>query len=162
MDPTSSPNWSALKATPCTCVFEKIEVLLVPNENGNRNITNKAVKALSFDIEKPATPCFCLARPPKCGRAKSCSFWGQKVPPERIFKRKTSVKGCLMRYIRMQCGRKRYFSGANCIGDRHATSVRQKSKKSKKKNLLGNIHTPSNKKKQENMLYGKVVTTFGG
>ena len=96
-----------------------------------------------------------------CGRAQSCSFWGQKVPPERIFKPKTSVKWCLMRYICTQCGRERYFCGANCIGDRHATSVRRKTKKSKQKHLLGNTHTPSNKTKQENTLYEKVVTTFG-
>ena len=138
-------------------------MLEVSNENGNRDITNKGrVGALSFDIERPATAFFCLARPPKCGRAKSCSFWGQKVPPERIFKPKTSVKWCLMHYICIQCGRERYFCGANCIGDRHATSVRQKSKKSKKKHLLGNTHTPSNKTKQENTLYEKVVTTLGG
>ena len=138
-------------------------MLEVHNENGNRDITNKGrVGALSFDIERPATPFFCLARPPKCQSAKSCSFWGQKVPPERIFKPKTSVKWCLMRYICIQCGRERYVCGANCIGDRHATSVRQKSKKSKKKHLLGNTHTPSNETKQENTLYEKVVTTFGG
>ena len=143
--------------------FPLIEVLEVPYENGNRDITNKGrLGALSFDIERPATPFFCLARPPKCGRAKSCSFWGQKVPPERIFKPKTSVKWCIMRYIGIQCGRKRYFWGANCIGYRYATSVRQKSKKSKQKHLLGNTHTPSDKTKQENTLYGKVVTTFGG
>ena len=51
---------------------------------------------------------------------------------ERIFKPKTSVKWCLVRYICIKCGRERYFCGANCIGDRHATSVRQKSKKAKK------------------------------
>ena len=99
-------------------LYVLVEVLEVSNENGNRDITNKGrVGALSFDIERPATAFFCLARPPKCGRAKSCSFWGQKVPPERIFKPKTSVKWCLMHYICIQCGRERYFCGANCIGD---------------------------------------------
>ena len=43
------------------------EVLEVPNENGNRDITNKGrVGALSDDMERRATPFFCLARPPKC------------------------------------------------------------------------------------------------
>ena len=97
-----------------------------------------------------------------CGRAKSCTFWGQKVPPEHIFKPKTSVKWCLMRYVCTQCGRERHFCDANCIGDHLATSVRRKSKKSKKKHLLGNTHTPSNHTKRENKLYEKVVTTYGG
>ena len=37
-----------------------------------------------------------------------------------------------------------------------------KKQKKQKKHLLGNTHTPSNKTKQENTLYEKVVTTFGG
>ena len=37
-----------------------------------------------------------------------------------------------------------------------------KKQKKQKKHLLGNTHTPSNKTKQENTLYEKIVTTFGG
>ena len=96
-----------------------------------------------------------------CPQAKLCSFWGQKVSAERIFKPKTRVKWCLVRHICTQCGGERYFCGANCIGDHLATSVRLKSKKSKEKHLLGNTHTPLNKTKQENKLYEKVVTPFG-
>ena len=44
-----------------------LEVLEVPNENGNRDIINKGrVGALSFVMERPATSFFCLARQPKC------------------------------------------------------------------------------------------------
>ena len=35
-------------------------------------------------------------------------------------------------------------------------------KKQKREPLLGNSHTPSNKTKQENTLYEKVVTTLRG
>ena len=37
-----------------------------------------------------------------------------------------------------------------------------KKQKKQKKHLLGNTHITSNKTKQENKLYEKVVTTFGG
>ena len=87
-----------------------------------------------------------IAHTDTCGWAKSCSFWGQKVPPERISKRKTSARWCLVRYICTQCRRQRYFCVAICIGAHHATSVWRKSHKSQKNALFYSLQPDKTRK----------------
>ena len=152
------------RIAPPTYMEKLVQARKIPSQHINkRHLSQPTVILLYNGLKRTNDVPLTIAHMYTCGPAISCSVWGQKAPPERIFKPKTSVKWCLMRYICTQCGRERYICGANCIGDRHVTSVRRKSQKSqKKKHLLGNTHTPSNKTKQENTLYEKVLTTFGG
>ena len=110
------------------------------HEMGNPPFLAQLMVILLYNgLKKTSTVAPTIAHTCTCGWAKSCSFWGQKVPPERIFKPKTSVRWCLMRYICV----------ANCIGARHTTSLRRKSKKAKKKLLLDIPILPPNRQNKK-------------